>query len=77
MATNSIVLPIDIRKNRQALSKVYGHYFPVVHNSGALSTVGLAKHMADHGSITNGIHAAKGTTFLAVTALAELNLPVS
>lgn len=51
MATNSIVLPIDIRKNRQALSKVFGRYFPVVHNSGALSTVGLAKHMADHGSI--------------------------
>ena len=51
MPSNTIVMPIDIKQNRNALSKVYGHYFPEVHCRQTLSTYGLAKHMADHGSI--------------------------
>ena len=37
---------IDIKQNRNALSKSFGHYFPEVHRRGTLSTYGLAKHRA-------------------------------
>ena len=53
MPSNTIVMPIDIKQNRNALSKVYGHYFPEVHCRQTLSTYGLAKHMADHGSLVS------------------------
>ena len=53
MPSNTIVMPIDIKQNRNALSKVYGHYFPEVHCRQTLSTYGLAKHMSDHGSLVS------------------------
>ena len=53
MATNTIVMGINIKQNGNALSQVYGHWFPEVARKGTLSTTGLAKHMSDHGSLVS------------------------
>ncbi len=41
MPSNIIVIPINIKQKRNALSKCFGHYFPEVHCRGALSTYGF------------------------------------
>lgn len=51
MANNSIIMSLDIRKNNNALSKCYGHYFAEVHRLGTLSTYALAKHMSEHNNL--------------------------
>ena len=51
MPSNTIVIPLDIRKNSNALSKVYGHYFAEVHRLGTLSTYALAKHISEHNTL--------------------------
>ena len=53
MATNQIVMPINIRQNKNALSKIYGHYFAEVAQRTALSTYGLAKHISGHASLVD------------------------
>ena len=49
--TQNITMGVDIRQNKQALSKMYGKWYPEVHHRGTLSSFGLAKHMSDHGSL--------------------------
>ena len=51
MANNSIIMSLDIRKNNNALSKCFGHYFAEVHRLGTLSTYALAKHMSEHNNL--------------------------
>ena len=53
MPSNQIVMPINIRQNKNALSKIYGHYFAEVAHRQALSTYGLAKHISGHASLVD------------------------
>ena len=53
MPSNQIVMPINIRQNKNALSKVFGHYFAEVANREALSTYGLANHISKHASLVD------------------------
>ena len=53
MATNNIVMPINLRQNTNELSKIYGHYFAEVATRQALSTYGLAKHISKHASLVD------------------------
>ncbi len=51
MAETNIKMGVNIKMNTNSQSKVFGHYFPEVARRGTLSTVGFAKHMAEHGSL--------------------------
>ena len=53
MATNNIVMPINIRQNTNELSAQYGKYYAEVAQREALSTYGLAKHISKHASLVD------------------------
>ena len=53
MASNTIVMALNLRKNKNALSQNYNKYFAEVHRLGTLSTYGLAEHMAHHNSMVS------------------------
>ena len=53
MPSNQIVMAINIRQNKNALSKTFGHYFAEAANRQTLSTYGLAKHISGHASLVD------------------------
>ena len=53
MASNTIVMALNLRTNKNALSQNYNKYFAEVHRLGTLSTYGLAEHMAHHNSMVS------------------------
>ena len=51
MADLNLQMQIDARRNNNESSTKYGRIYPVLYKRGTLSTAGLVKHMADHGSL--------------------------
>ena len=51
MAELNIQFPVDLRKNNNEESKYYGKLYAVSAKRKTLNTLGLAKHIAEHGSM--------------------------
>ena len=51
MADLNLQMQIDARRNNNESSTKYGRIYPVLYKRGTLSTAGLVKHMAEHGSL--------------------------
>jgi hypothetical protein len=51
MAELNLQMQIDARRNNNESSTKYGRIYPVLYKKGTLSTAGLVKHMAEHGSL--------------------------
>ena len=51
MANVNLQMQIDARRNNNESSTKYGRIYPVLYKKGVLSTAGLVKHMAEHGSL--------------------------
>ena len=47
----NLVMKIDARRNNNENSTKYGRIYPALYLRGCLSTGGLVKHMAEHGSL--------------------------
>ena len=47
----NLVMKIDARRNNNESSTKYGRIYPALYLRGCLSTGGLVKHMAEHGSL--------------------------
>lgn len=54
MANVNLQMQIDARRNMNESSTKYGRVYPVLYLKGQLSTNGLVKHMAEHGSLVTG-----------------------
>ena len=54
MANVNLQMQIDARMNMNETSTKYGRIYPVLYLKGQLSTNGLVKHMAEHGSLVTG-----------------------
>jgi predicted histone-like DNA-binding protein len=51
MATNKILMNVDLYKNANGRSASYGKYFGRIPRQSTLNTRGLAEHIAHHGSL--------------------------
>lgn len=51
MATNKILMNVDLYKNTNMRSTAFGKYFGRIPRQSTLNTRGLAEHIAHHGSI--------------------------
>ena len=51
MAKDKIAVRVNLRQNTNQKSDQYGHYYPYLDKNHTLSLRGLARHIADHGSI--------------------------
>ena len=51
MATNKILMNVDLYKNANERSTSYGKYFGRIPRQSTLNTRGLAEHIAHHGSL--------------------------
>lgn len=51
MATNKILMSVDLYKNTNVRSTAYGKYFGRIPRQSTLNTRGLAEHIAHHGSL--------------------------
>ena len=51
MAKDKITVRVNLRQNTNQKSDQYGHYYPYLDKNHTLSLRGLARHIADHGSI--------------------------
>jgi len=51
MADMNLQMQIDARRNNNESSTKYGRIYPALYLKGCLSTGGLVKHMAEHGSL--------------------------
>ena len=53
MATNTMVMSYVLRKFKNSKSSVNNRWFAYVNRQGTLSTRGLARHMIEHGLVSN------------------------
>ena len=51
MATNTIEVGVNYRRNKNNASNGFGKWYPEVDRKGTLSMRGFAQHIADHGSM--------------------------